>query len=323
MSQAGHLALVTGGTGFVAGELVKQLLEKGYQVRTTVRPGTDASRLQPLKLLAQALPGSLEIVEADLLAEQAFHQAVAGAEVVFHVASPFFIEADDPQAALVEPALRGTASLFAAVAAQGKGAVRRVVLTSSCAAVKGMHPAPPKDGRRYTEADWNTTSTVEGGQAYWVGKTKAEELAWEQAKQHGIDLVTILPEFILGPVLSPHARGTSVGALQGWLHGASAPGTFTFADVRAVARAHVRAAEVPRAGGRRFIVAARQATTGRQISAILREHFPHLPIKDGEDGEPPEFGVDASAAAELLSVHSVPVEETLVDMARTLLAFGL
>ncbi|RMZ55126.1 hypothetical protein APUTEX25_005404 [Auxenochlorella protothecoides] len=262
MSQAGHLALVTGGTGFVAGELVKQLLEKGYQVRTTVRPGTDASRLQPLKLLAQALPGSLEIVEADLLAEQAFHQAVAGAEVVFHVASPFFIEADDPQAALVEPALRGTASLFAAVAAQGKGAVRRVVLTSSCAAVKGMHPAPPKDGRRYTEADWNTTSTVEGGQAYWVGKTKAEELAWEQAKQHGIDLVTILPEFILGPVLSPHARGTS-------------------------------------------------------------EHFPHLPIKDGEDGEPPEFGVDASAAAELLSVHSVPVEETLVDMARTLLAFGL
>lgn len=101
-------------------------------------------------------------------------------------------------------------------------------------------------------------------------QTKAEELAWEQAKQHGIDLVTILPEFILGPVLSPHACGTSVGALQGWLHGASAPGTFTFADVRAVARAHVRAAEVPRAGGRRFIVAARQATTGRQISAILR-----------------------------------------------------
>lgn len=101
-------------------------------------------------------------------------------------------------------------------------------------------------------------------------QTKAEELAWEQARRHGIDLVTILPEFILGPVLSPHARGTSVAALRGWLHGEATPGTFTLADVRAVARAHVRAAEVPRAGGRRFIVAAGRATTGRQISAILK-----------------------------------------------------
>lgn len=113
---------------------------------------------------------------------------MAGAEVVFHVASPFFIEADDPQAALVEPALRGTASLFAAVAAQGKGAVRRVVLTSSCAAVKGMHPAPPKDGRRYTEADWNTTSTVEGGQAYWVGKVRQQNTWVCRGKGDGVQL---------------------------------------------------------------------------------------------------------------------------------------
>lgn len=203
--------LVTGGTGYVGTEVVKQFLEKGYSVRTTVRPGTSPTLVDPLLRLAATLPGagaggidrhagrawgmrpvlmhvqlhtacdqpplpmpgSLHVVEANLLGERPFHDAVKGAHAVVHVASPFFIASSDPDRELVDTAVRGTAAVFDAVQAEAAASGQpppRVVLTSSCAAVKGMRPAAPAAGDRYSDADWNTTSTVEGGEAYWVGK---------------------------------------------------------------------------------------------------------------------------------------------------------
>ena len=159
-----HLACVTGGTGFVATELVKQLLEKGYSVRATVRDAGDAAKVEALLRLGEALPGaawcrglseprhvhgrggevirsrgagrtapppgSLELVEADLLTPGSFDAAVAGCAFLFHCASPFFIDAADPQAQLVEPAVAGTRNVLGQPP-QRQGP--RVVLTSSCA----------------------------------------------------------------------------------------------------------------------------------------------------------------------------------------------
>jgi nucleoside-diphosphate-sugar epimerase len=109
--------------------------------------------------------------------------------------------------------MQGTRNVMSSVL-RHKESVARVVLTSSCAAVKGMHPAPPQSGTTYNEADWNETSTVEGGEAYWVGKTQAERAAWEMAEQHGLDLVTVLPEFVMGPLLSSRMDGTSMGFMK-------------------------------------------------------------------------------------------------------------
>jgi dihydroflavonol-4-reductase len=131
-------------------------------------------------------------VEADLLTEGAFDSAFSGCSYIFHCASPFFIEAGDPQAELVDPAVRGTRNVMSA-AAKNRATVRRVVLTSSCAAVKGMgSPAAPVQGNTYSEADWNETSSLPG-EAYWVSKVQAERAAWEAAKEAGLDLITILP----------------------------------------------------------------------------------------------------------------------------------
>lgn len=106
------------------------------------------------------------------MGENPFHEPVLGADLIFHVASPFFIESDDPEASLVRPAVRGTCNLFEAVVAAAAAGqpVSRVVLTSSVAAVKGMNPEDPKNGKIYTGDDWNTTSTIANGEAYWFSK---------------------------------------------------------------------------------------------------------------------------------------------------------
>ena len=139
------------------------LQAKGFNVRATVRSKADAAKVAHLTCLATALPGvqtaaactvtlqptslacstrcaalccmpagSVELVEADLLVEGAFDAAFAGCRYVFHTASPFFIEAGDPQAQLVDPAVKGTRNVMQAVA-RNKADVRRIVLTSSCA----------------------------------------------------------------------------------------------------------------------------------------------------------------------------------------------
>lgn len=135
---APHTAVVTGATGFVATELVKQLLNKGYNVRGTVRSASDTTRLEALLALGKALPGQFSICEADLLTEGSFDAAVKGADYVFHVASPFKIEVEDPDRDLVQPAVQGTLNVLGSVL-RNKATVKRVVITSS---VAGEHIKP-------------------------------------------------------------------------------------------------------------------------------------------------------------------------------------
>jgi nucleoside-diphosphate-sugar epimerase len=192
--------------------------------------------------------GSLELVEADLLTEGAFDAAFAGCSYVFHCASPFFIEAGDPQAELVDPAVRGTRNVMAA-ADSNAASVRRVVLTSSCAAVKGMgSPAAPVQGSTYSEADWNETSSLPG-EAYWVSKVQAERAAWEAAKESGLDLVTILPGACWCAV---HSCSVRCGVFEGVWGGHGSPtgcwqmGALPAALAAALfAAAHVQSSSVP------------------------------------------------------------------------------
>ena len=115
-------------------------------------------------------------MEADLLADKPFHKAVLGVDYVFHLASPFFVKADDPdpETSLLKPAVQGTTNLFEAVVAADEAGhrVRRVVLTSSVAALKGRSPTQPKNGKAFTDQDWNETSTIDNGEAYWLSKVR-------------------------------------------------------------------------------------------------------------------------------------------------------
>jgi nucleoside-diphosphate-sugar epimerase len=130
-----YVGVVTGAAGFVGSELVKQLLERGWTVRATVRDTSDSKRVEHLLRLANALPGTLQLFEADLLRDGSFNAACAGTDYVFHTASPFFIQAADPQRDLVDPAVAGTRNVLAACAAAG-ATLKRVVLTSSVAGAR-------------------------------------------------------------------------------------------------------------------------------------------------------------------------------------------
>ena len=178
------------------------------------------------------------------------------------------------------------------------------------------------NGDLFSEADWNETSTV-AEEGYWASKTQAEKLAWELARESNIDLVTILPNFVMGPVLSAALPDpTSVGFLKAWLEGTASTGSITFApDVRDVARAHLLAATTPAAKGR-YIVSETTSTSPGFIARTLQARFPQYDIPDGVD-ELPETTIDNSKAQRVLGLQLTPLATTLVDMAVTLIALGI
>ena len=255
---------VTGATGFVASWLVRQLLERGdVNVRGTVRRVATADHLR-------ALPGAgerLELVEADLTVPGSFEPAVRGCAAVFHTASPYIIQVDDPQRDLVDPAVNGTLSVLRACAAAPE--VSRVVVTSSMAAVTDE----PEASRVLTESDWNEKSTLQRN-PYYLSKTLAERAAWDfvSREQPPFDLVALNPFMIMGPSLAPglNVSNRIIADLINGVYPGILSLTWGIVDVRDVAHAHVRAAEVPAARGR-YLLVQEPAVSMRTMVEWLRE----------------------------------------------------
>ena len=164
------LVLVTGASGYIASHCVKEMLENGYRVRGTVRSLGDKRKVAHLQAMTDG--ASLELVEADLTREEGWADAVEGCEYVLHVASPFPATVPEDENELIGPAVEGTRRVLAAAAATGT--VRRVVLTSSVAAIAFGHEDDA--GKVYTEEDW---SDVERCDPYPKSKTLAERAAWD------------------------------------------------------------------------------------------------------------------------------------------------
>ena len=127
--------LVTGGTGFVAGWIIKHLVEEGVTVHATVRDPDDKQKVAHLVELSENNPGEIILFKSDLLERGSFNAAAKGCNIVFHIASPFLFKFNDPVKDLINPALEGTKNVLEAV--NVTDSVERVVLTSSCAAIYG------------------------------------------------------------------------------------------------------------------------------------------------------------------------------------------
>jgi len=242
--------LVTGATGYVAGWIVKRLLEGGATVHAAVRDPSNEAKVAHLRTMEG---GTLKLFKADLLDEGSFDEAAQGCGTVFHTASPFTTMVKDPQRDMVDPALLGTKNVLNA--ANKAGSVKRVVVTSSCVAIYG----DAKDIQDYpnqtmTEAQWNTTSTLDH-QVYPYSKVLAEKAAWEIAEaQDQWTMTTINPGFIVGPATAAQQSSESFAIIRqagdGTMKQGTAPAEIGMVDVRDVAEAHLRAAFVEGASGR-------------------------------------------------------------------------
>jgi dihydroflavonol-4-reductase len=262
--------LVTGGSGFIGGHLLLQLLGAGYEVRTTVRDLAREPEVRALVAAGGADPGGrLSVVAADLKADDGWDQAVMGCEYVLHVASPLPPTAPKREADLIDPARLGTLRVLRAAR---DGGIKRVVLTSSFAAIGYGHrpQAAP-----FTESYWTDPTGTVG--AYVKSKTLAERAAWNfiATEGDGLELTAINPVVVLGPVLGPD-YSASILLVQRMLEG-SIPGCpqlyVGVVDVRDVADLHIRAMTHPAARSQRFLAAAGDFVSLIEVARILRSRL--------------------------------------------------
>ncbi len=248
--------MITGATGYVAGWIVKGLLEKGVTIHAAVRDPNAENKVRHLHDMAKTAPGEIKLFKADLLDEGSYADAMTGCATVFHTASPFINAVNDPQKELVDPAKLGTRNVLEQ--ANRAASVRRVVLTSSVAAIYGDNADVAKaPGGILTEDIWNSSSSLDH-QAYYYSKTVAEREAWRIADaQDRWDLVVINPSFVIGPGTSPNATSESFRILKQFGDGSMKSGAprwgIGVVDVRDVAQAHIAAAFSPSAKGRHIV----------------------------------------------------------------------
>jgi nucleoside-diphosphate-sugar epimerase len=241
--------LVTGGTGFVAGWCIVELLRRGYAVRTTVRSLSKEPAVRAAAASAADAGDRLTFFAADLTKDEGWDAAMAGCDYVLHVASPLGGHTLQETNAFIAPAREGTLRVLRVAMNAG---VKRVAMTSAAAAAR---PRPGSD-RVSDETVW-TDPTDRKWDAYRLSKILAERGAWDfMASRTGpTTLTTILPGAVFGPVLSRGNLG-SVQIIRGLLNGrpAGLPRLgFSIVDVRDLADLHIRAMVSPDAAGQRFI----------------------------------------------------------------------
>jgi dihydroflavonol-4-reductase len=311
--------LVTGGNGYLGTQLVAALLREGREVRATVRSTDREAGLREAVRRGDADDAGLEVVAADLMADDGWKAAVAGCEEVHHVATPFpAVQPEDPDE-LIVPAREGTLRVLRA--ARDAGA-RRVVLTSSFAAI-GYTPKP---GGEFTEDDWTDPDTP-GLPPYPKSKAIAERAAWDfmRGEGGGTELTVVNPTFILGPTLVSELR-SSVQIVKAMLDGTLTTVRrqwFGLADVRDVADLHIRAMAAPGAAGQRFLCLADGPTISfLELAEILRQRTGPLGAKvnvQEEPGQdPPRLVIHNDKARTELGFRPRPVETTIVESAESL-----
>ena len=276
--------LLTGAGGYIGKHVALQLLNKGYEVRASVR---DLKRSEEIKAaitphLASGidLRAALTFVELDLEKDAGWDQALACVDVLMHTASPFPIASPENEDDVIRPAVDGT---LRALRAAKKVGVKRVVLTSSVAAIYGNDL--PAGVSEFDETMWTDVTHPVGRVAYTKSKTLAEKAAWDFVKSEASDiaLTTINPVLVMGAPLDRH-YGSSISVVERVLKGKDPmlPDLrFAIVDVKDVAKMHVDCIDIKATFGERILASA-QTLSFVDIAKIIKSAYPDSKTKTGK-----------------------------------------
>lgn len=259
--------LVTGGSGFIGSHTLLQTLAAGHEVRATIRNLQRESGLRALLRANGADAGQrLRIFVADLTDDAGWAEAAAGCDYVLHIASPFPAGIPKHEDELIVPARDGALRVLRAAR---DGGVKRVVLTSSFAAIGYGHP---EQRAAFDETSW---TNLDGPiAAYTKSKTLAERAAWDFIAREGggLELAVVNPVGVFGPVLGAD-YATSIQLVQRMMTG-SMPGCprlrFGVVDVRDVVDLHLRAMTDTAANGQRFLAVAGDFMRVQEMALVLK-----------------------------------------------------
>lgn len=336
-----ELVLVTGGSGYIAGWCVAELLRRGYDVRTTVR-SADRERYVTAAVSSVVDPARrLGFAVADLTADDGWHAALKGVDHVLHVASPLGGAASRDPDALVGPARDGTLRVLRAATAAG---VRRVVITSAANAASPSSYATEGVTDESLWTDPNDPALI----PYRRSKTLAERAAWDfiEAYDGPTELTTVLPGAVFGPILTTNNMG-SVGIVarmvSGKMRGIPRIG-LEIVDVRDLVDVHLRAMTSPAAAGQRFLATGEfmwmtdmarvlRDGLGEQGRAVSTRQVPDVVVRLAARFRDPSLREitpslgrrnrhSTDKARTVLGWQPRPAARTILDCAKSLIAHG-
>jgi dihydroflavonol-4-reductase len=258
--------LVTGASGFIAEHCIIELLKKGYSVKGSLRTmGREQEVRDAVK--TETDDAKLEFCKLDLLDDDGWEEAMRDCDYLMHVASPFVIEDPKDENELIKPAKEGT---LRALNAAKKAGIKRVVLTSSVAAVNSHMMSGTSDHTTWTDINSKYVTP------YQKSKTIAEKAAWDfynnQDNSNKMEMAVINPGGVMGPQLGNDLGGASTQIVSQLISGKfpMIPAlSFPFIDVRDVAILHLKAMTTPEADGKRFIAAHSEPTWMYQVAEVL------------------------------------------------------
>jgi dihydroflavonol-4-reductase len=336
--------LLTGASGYIGKHITLLLLQDGYTVVASVRALSKAdevrSAVQPLLPKNFNLAKKLTFVELDLEKDAGWGTALKGIDVLLHTASPFPIASPKDENDLIRPAVDGT---LRALKAAHKAGVKRVVLTSSVAAVDGNDL--PAGKTELDETMWTDVNHPKGSAAYTKSKTLAEQAAWEYIKTTApeIALTTINPALVIGAPLDKQF-GSSVSIIERILK-ASDPllpdVAFSLVDVKNVADMHVNAIGIDASKNKRFL-ASSETMSFIEIANIIKAQYPNrkvnltkapnfiiriLGLFDGDIRRVvPILGkrilINNNQAHKVLKIKFIPAKQSIIETADYLIKNG-
>ena len=329
------LVLLTGPNGFVGAHVLSALLTHNYRVRGALRSISKATYLSQQHPQATKDKDLTFVEVPDIQAPGALDQAVEGVDYICHVASPYFVVADDPIKQLVEPAVNGTRNVVSS--ALKSKTLKRMTIVSSFASVVDLSKNP-RAGYTYTSDDWDPITPEEaakdGSMGYHASKTFAERAAWEMwrsAKNSGEiqwDLVTFCPPMIYGPPIQEVDVSQGVPGLNTSLKGlvmgvqgqtpdfepkVATPRLPAWVDVRDVAEAHVKSLSLAQGISERFLLCGGVDYLEDGISGLRKKGEEGLGEPGAKVDRSKHFGIDRSKAEEILGLKFTPFEKTVED----------